>query len=107
VPIESCRRSVFMLFAMLMYWHDLGWYDIGAMLLYLANFDGAQPWMGLHLWSLCVEEHFYFAGLAYCESGTGTGLRSSGSHRACSSRERWLLVFQSSKWRLWNISRGR
>jgi hypothetical protein len=53
--------AVFMLFAMLMYWHELRWYDIGAMLLYLANFDGARPWMVMHLWSLCVEEQFYFA----------------------------------------------
>jgi peptidoglycan/LPS O-acetylase OafA/YrhL len=53
--------AVFMLFAILMYWHELRWYDIGAMLLYLANFDGARPWMVMHLWSLCVEEQFYFA----------------------------------------------
>jgi peptidoglycan/LPS O-acetylase OafA/YrhL len=53
--------AVFMLFAMLMYWHELRWYDIGAMLLYLANFDGARPWMVMHLWSLCVEEQFYRA----------------------------------------------
>jgi peptidoglycan/LPS O-acetylase OafA/YrhL len=53
--------AVFMLFAMLIYWHELRWYDIGAMLLYLANFDGARPWMVMHLWSLCVEEQFYFA----------------------------------------------
>ena len=50
-----------MLFAMLMYWHDLRWYDIGAMLRYLANSDGARPWMVMHLCSLCVEEQFYFA----------------------------------------------
>lgn len=52
--------AVFMLFAMVMYWHELRWYDIGAMLLYVANFDGARPWMVSHLWSLCVEEQFYF-----------------------------------------------
>lgn len=52
--------AVFMLFAMVMYWHELRWYDIGAMLLYVANFDGARPWMVSHVWSLCVEEQFYF-----------------------------------------------
>jgi peptidoglycan/LPS O-acetylase OafA/YrhL len=52
--------AVFMLFAFVVYWHDLRWYDIGAMLLYLVNFDGARPWMVSHLWSLCVEEQFYF-----------------------------------------------
>jgi peptidoglycan/LPS O-acetylase OafA/YrhL len=53
--------AVFMRFAMLMYWHELRWYDMGAMLLYLANFEGARPWMVMHLWSLCVEEQFYLA----------------------------------------------
>jgi peptidoglycan/LPS O-acetylase OafA/YrhL len=43
-----------------MYWHELRWYDMGAMLLYVANFDGARPWMVAHLWSLGVEEQFYF-----------------------------------------------
>jgi peptidoglycan/LPS O-acetylase OafA/YrhL len=52
--------AVFMLFAFVMYWHDLRWYDIGAMLLYLVNFDGVRPWMVSHLWSLGVEEQFYF-----------------------------------------------
>lgn len=52
--------GAFMLFAFVMYWHALRWYDIGAMLLYVANFDGARPWMVAHLWSLGVEEQFYF-----------------------------------------------
>jgi peptidoglycan/LPS O-acetylase OafA/YrhL len=52
--------AVFMLFAFVTYWHQLRWYDIGAMLLYVANFDGARPWMVAHLWSLGVEEQFYF-----------------------------------------------
>ena len=30
------------------------------MLLYMVNFDGARPWMIGHLWSLSVEEQFYF-----------------------------------------------
>jgi peptidoglycan/LPS O-acetylase OafA/YrhL len=52
--------AVFMLYAMVAYWHELRWYDIAAMLLYVTNFDPARPWMISHLWSLGVEEQFYF-----------------------------------------------
>ena len=52
--------AVFMIFAFVTYWHELRWYDIGAILLYVANFDSARPWMVAHLWSLGVEEQFYF-----------------------------------------------
>ncbi len=52
--------AVFMLYAFVVYWHQLRWYDIGAMLMYLVNFDAARPWMVSHLWSLGVEEQFYF-----------------------------------------------
>ncbi len=52
--------GVYMLFAFTFYWHELRWYDIAAMLLYLVNFDPARPWMVGHLWSLGVEEQFYF-----------------------------------------------
>ncbi|MGD0824386.1 MAG: acyltransferase [Terriglobales bacterium] len=52
--------AVFMLFALVVYWHELRWYDLGAMLLYLMNFDPERPWMVSHLWSLSVEEQFYF-----------------------------------------------
>lgn len=31
-----------MLFAMVAYWHELRWIDIGAMFLYLVNYDGAD-----------------------------------------------------------------
>ncbi|MGA2357037.1 MAG: acyltransferase [Terriglobales bacterium] len=51
---------VFMLFASVAYWRELRWIDIGAMFLYLLNYDGGRPWMVGHLWSLCVEEQFYF-----------------------------------------------
>jgi len=44
----------------LLYWHTLRWYDIGAALLYLVNFDALRPWVIGHLWSLSVEEQFYF-----------------------------------------------
>src|SRR5882672_1214917 len=52
--------AVFMLFATVAYWHELRWIDIGAMFLYLINYDGGEPWMIGHLWSLGVEEQFYF-----------------------------------------------
>jgi peptidoglycan/LPS O-acetylase OafA/YrhL len=52
--------GVFMLFALVLYWREFRWIDIGAMLLYLLNFDGGRPWMVGHLWSLGVEEQFYF-----------------------------------------------
>jgi peptidoglycan/LPS O-acetylase OafA/YrhL len=42
-----------------MYWHEMRWVDIGAMLLYLVNYDAGAPWMIGHLWSLGVEEQFY------------------------------------------------
>jgi peptidoglycan/LPS O-acetylase OafA/YrhL len=51
--------STFMLFATVMYWHELRWIDIGAMFTYLVNYDGGGPWMIGHLWSLGVEEQFY------------------------------------------------
>jgi len=51
--------GVFMIFATVMYWHELRWVDIGAMLLYLINYDGGAPWVIGHLWSLGVEEQFY------------------------------------------------
>jgi peptidoglycan/LPS O-acetylase OafA/YrhL len=42
------------------FWRELRWYDIGASLLYLVNFDFLRPWVIGHLWSLSVEEQFYF-----------------------------------------------
>jgi peptidoglycan/LPS O-acetylase OafA/YrhL len=52
--------GVFMLFATVAYGHELRWIDIGAMFLYFINYDGGRPWMIGHLWSLGVEEQFYF-----------------------------------------------
>jgi peptidoglycan/LPS O-acetylase OafA/YrhL len=52
--------GVFMLFVSVVYWHELRWIDIGAMFLYLVNYDAGAPWMIGHLWSLGVEEQFYF-----------------------------------------------
>ena len=52
--------GTFMLFATVAYWHTFRWIDLGAMFLYLVNFDGGAPWRIGHLWSLGVEEQFYF-----------------------------------------------
>ena len=50
----------FVLAIVVLYWHLLRWFDIGAALLYLVNFDLVRPWVIGHLWSLSVEEQFYF-----------------------------------------------
>jgi peptidoglycan/LPS O-acetylase OafA/YrhL len=50
----------FMLPVFVIFWHELHWYHIVAAALYLANFDYAHPWFLGHLWSLSMEEQFYF-----------------------------------------------
>ena len=50
----------FMLPVFVIFWHDLRWYHMAAAALYLANFDFTHPWFLGHLWSLSVEEQFYF-----------------------------------------------
>jgi len=51
---------VFMLAAFAIFWRDLRWIHMAAAALYLANFDFTHPWFLGHLWSLSVEEQFYF-----------------------------------------------
>jgi len=51
---------VFMAVVFAMYWRELRWYHMAAAALYVANFDFAHPWFLGHLWSLSVEEQFYF-----------------------------------------------
>lgn len=51
---------VFMLPVFVIFRHELRWYHAVAAVLYLANFDFAHPWFLGHLWSLSVEEQFYF-----------------------------------------------
>jgi peptidoglycan/LPS O-acetylase OafA/YrhL len=51
---------VFMLIAFVIFWRELRWYHMAAAALYVANFDFAHPWFLGHLWSLSVEEQFYF-----------------------------------------------
>jgi peptidoglycan/LPS O-acetylase OafA/YrhL len=50
----------FMLPVFVIFWHQLRWYHMAAAALYLANFDWTHPWFLGHLWSLSVEEQFYF-----------------------------------------------
>jgi len=50
----------FMLPVFVIFWHYLRWYHMAAAALYLANFDFSHPWFLGHLWSLGVEEQFYF-----------------------------------------------
>lgn len=50
----------FMLSVFVIYWHQLRWYHMVAAALYVTNFDYAHPWFLGHLWSLSVEEQFYF-----------------------------------------------
>jgi peptidoglycan/LPS O-acetylase OafA/YrhL len=50
----------FMLPVFVVYWSQLRWYNMAAALLYVANFDPLRPWFLSHLWSLGVEEQFYF-----------------------------------------------
>lgn len=50
----------FMAVAFVIFWRDLRWYHMLAALFYVANFDFTHPWYLGHLWSLSVEEQFYF-----------------------------------------------
>lgn len=50
---------VFIAVAIVIDWHEMKWYHIGAAALYLANYDYSLPWIFGHLWSLSVEEQFY------------------------------------------------
>jgi len=52
--------AAFMLPVFVIFWHELRWYHMAAAALYLANFDWTHPWFLGHLWSLSVEEQFYF-----------------------------------------------
>ena len=50
----------FMLPVFIIFWRQLSWYHMAAAALYFANFDFSHPWFLGHLWSLSVEEQFYF-----------------------------------------------
>jgi peptidoglycan/LPS O-acetylase OafA/YrhL len=51
---------VFMAVAIVVFWPQFRWYHIAAGLLYMANYDLTRPWVFGHLWSLSIEEQFYF-----------------------------------------------
>ena len=51
---------VFMAVVFAIFWHELRWYHMAAAALYLVNYDFAHPWFLGHLWSLSVQEQFYF-----------------------------------------------
>lgn len=51
---------VFMAVAIIWFWPEFRWYHIAAGLLYVANYDLTRPWVFGHLWSLSIEEQFYF-----------------------------------------------
>jgi peptidoglycan/LPS O-acetylase OafA/YrhL len=42
------------------FWHELRWYHTAAAALYLVNYDFSHPCFLGHLWSLSVQEQFYF-----------------------------------------------
>jgi len=50
----------FMLPVFILYWRSTNWYHMAAAALYVTNFDPWHPWFLGHLWSLSVEEQFYF-----------------------------------------------
>ena len=50
----------FMLPVFAIFWHELRWYQIAAAALYVVNMDFTHPWFIGHLWSISVQEQFYF-----------------------------------------------
>jgi peptidoglycan/LPS O-acetylase OafA/YrhL len=52
--------AVFMLVMFILFRHELRWYEMALAALYLMNFYFGKPWQVGHLWSLGVEEQFYF-----------------------------------------------
>jgi peptidoglycan/LPS O-acetylase OafA/YrhL len=50
----------FMLPVFAIFWHELRWYQIAAAAFYVVNMDFTHPWFIGHLWSISVQEQFYF-----------------------------------------------
>ncbi|HLV88688.1 MAG TPA: acyltransferase [Candidatus Sulfotelmatobacter sp.] len=50
----------FMMPVFLIFWRETRWYHMAAALLYVVNFDFTHPWFLGHLWSVSVQEQFYF-----------------------------------------------
>jgi peptidoglycan/LPS O-acetylase OafA/YrhL len=51
--------TVFVIAIAIIRWKEVRWYDLGAALFYLANFNFFMPSFLAHFWSLAVEEQFY------------------------------------------------
>jgi len=51
---------VFMVPVFAIFWHELRWYHMAAAAFYVVNFDFSHPWFLGHLWSISVQEQFYF-----------------------------------------------
>jgi peptidoglycan/LPS O-acetylase OafA/YrhL len=51
---------VFMLPMFVIYWHQLRWQEMVVAAFFVMNFDFHKSWAIGHLWSLGVEEQFYF-----------------------------------------------
>ena len=51
---------LFMVPVFAIFWHELRWYHMAAAAFYLVNYDFSHPWFLGHLWSLSVQEQFYF-----------------------------------------------
>ena len=51
--------AVYLIVVVILYWHQMRWYDVAAAALYVANMQSSLPWMFGHLWSLSIEEQFY------------------------------------------------
>src|SRR5579872_2721356 len=61
---RACRilpaAFVFILIAKIFFWPEVAFVHLIAAIFYVANFDNLRPWIFGHLWSLGVEEQFYF-----------------------------------------------
>lgn len=51
---------LFMASVCVIFWHDLRWYHMAAAAFFVVNFDFSHPWFLGHLWSISVQEQFYF-----------------------------------------------
>ena len=51
---------VFLATVILIHGHETRWYHLAAAGFYVVNFDFAPPWFIGHLWSVSVQEQFYF-----------------------------------------------
>ena len=49
----------YLLVVKIIFWSQVGWYDMAAAAFYVANMRTMAAWMLGHLWSLSIEEQFY------------------------------------------------